>query len=49
MSVKHLDRYVREFSGRHNMRSFDTLVQMKAITAGMDGRQPPYKNLTADA
>ena len=35
MSVKHLDRYVSEFAGRHNAREFDTLAQMIFIARDM--------------
>ena len=38
MSVKHLGRYVTEFSGRHNMRDCDTIQQMSQVARGMDGR-----------
>ena len=38
MSVKHLSRYVREFSGRYNQRPFDTIDQMAMVAAGL-GRQ----------
>ncbi len=38
MSVKHLGRYVREFSGRHNQRLSDTLDQMAFVVAGMVGK-----------
>ena len=38
MSPKHLDRYVKEFSGRHNLRLADTLEQMETHHAE-DGRQ----------
>ena len=29
MSVKHLGRYVNEFAGRNNVRTLDTVDQMK--------------------
>ena len=47
MSVKHLQRYVTEFAGRHNVRDVDTLLQMAALARGMDGRLLPWKKLTA--
>ena len=46
MSEKHLDRYVTEFSGRHNDRREDTIVQMKAITRGLVGKRLRYQDLT---
>ena len=36
-SPKHLDRYVREFSGRHNARPLDLLDRMGAMAGGLDG------------
>jgi len=45
MSVKHLDRYVSEFAGRHNDRTRDTADQMMAIVAGMVGRKLLYREL----
>ncbi|MDE0239397.1 MAG: IS1595 family transposase [bacterium] len=47
-SPKHLDRYVAEFSGRHNVRSQDTIEQMGELTAGMIGKRLRYKDLIAD-
>ena len=47
MSAKHLQRYVTEFAGRHNVRDLDTLMQMAALARGMDGRLLPWKTLTA--
>ncbi len=47
MSVKHLGRYVNEFSGRHNVRDADTLVQMAWIAQRMMGKRLKYKELTA--
>ena len=48
MSPKHLDRYVREFSGRHNVRNFDTLDQMRLLVMAVVGRRLMYRDLTAD-
>ena len=48
MSEKHLDRYVREFAGRHNVREHDTIAQMAGITAGMVGKRVRYRELIAD-
>ena len=45
MSVKHLNRYVGEFSGRHNSRGSDTLSQMYLMARGMDGKKLRYKDL----
>ena len=48
MSPKHLDRYVPEFAGRHNVRSRDTIDQMKSVRSGMDYKRLPYKMLIRD-
>ncbi len=45
MSEKHLQRYVNEFAGRHNVRPRDTLDQMALINSGMDGKRLTYKDL----
>ncbi len=45
ISHKHLDRYVQEFSGRHNIRSKDTKNQMATIASKMVGKQLTYKQL----
>ena len=45
MSAKHLQRYVNEFSGRHNDRSKDTADQMAAIVRGMNGKRLRYSDL----
>ncbi len=48
MSPKHLQRYVCEFTGRHNVRPFDTLEIMSKMVQGMEKRQLTYRELTAD-
>ena len=48
MSPKHLDRYVQEFAGRHNMREQDTINQLGAISDGMNGKRLRYRQLIAD-
>ena len=47
MSEKHLQRYVNEFAGRHNMREMDTIDQMRHVVAGMIGKRLMYKELIA--
>ncbi|MDE0308743.1 MAG: IS1595 family transposase [Acidiferrobacterales bacterium] len=48
LSPKHLDRYVQEFAGRHNIRCQDTLIQMGHIVREMDGKYLPYAGLKKD-
>ena len=48
MSPKHLDRYVSEFSGRHNVREKDTIDQMTGVVTGMAGKRLCYFDLIAD-
>ena len=47
MSVKHLDRYITEFAGRHNDREWDTIDQMRNIARGFEGKRLPYDDLAA--
>ena len=47
-SVKHLQRYVTDFAGRHNVRKMDTLPQMEFIVKGMVGKRLTYKALKAN-
>ena len=47
MSEKHLQRYVNEFPGRHNIRHLDTIDQMASVAKGMDGKRLRYKDLIA--
>ena len=48
ISPKHLDRYVREFAGKHNIRDSGTLVQMRDTVARLVGRNLLYRDLIAD-
>ena len=47
MSVKHLGRYVNEFSGRHNICELDTIDQMNSVVGGMAGKQLKYDELVS--
>lgn len=48
LSPKHLDRYVQEFTGRHNLRRADTIDQMRTVVARLAGHALPYRTLVAD-
>ena len=48
LSPKHLQRYVNEFCGRHNVRELDTIDQMRLLAKGLDGRRLRFKDLVAD-
>ena len=48
ISPKHMDRYVQEFAGRHNMRDADTIDKMAGVIAGMEGKRLTYEALIAD-
>ena len=48
ISPKHLDRYVREFAGKHNLRQLDTLDQMRRVVRGLAGKRLMYQELIAD-
>ncbi len=45
ISPKHLDRYVNEFAGRHNIRDRHTIDQMRDIVGGMIGKRLMYRDL----
>ena len=48
MSPKHLQRYVSEFAGKHNVRESDTRDQMRELVSRLMGRTLPYRKLVAD-
>ena len=48
ISPKHLNRYVQEFAGKHNIRESGTLEQMRDTVARLTGRNLLYRDLIAD-
>ena len=48
MSYKHPHRYIVEFTGRHNLRQYNTLVRMMAVANNMTGTHLPYRDLVED-
>ena len=47
ISPKHLDRYVQEFAGKHNIRQLGTLAQMRNTVSRLVGRRLLLRDLTA--
>lgn len=47
ISPKHLDRYVREFAGKHNFRHLDTRDQMASVVAALIGKRLLRRDLVA--
>ena len=47
LSAKHLNRYVQEFSARHNVRELDTSAQIDSLLQGMRGKRLKYEALIA--
>ena len=47
MSEKHLNSYVQEFAGRHNIRDDHTVDQMTSVVLGMNGKRLKYRDLIA--
>ena len=48
LSPKHLNRYVREFAGKHNLRHLDTQDQMVQVAAALVGKRLLHRDLIAD-
>ena len=48
ISPKHLDRYVQEFAGKHNIRQLGTLAQMRDTVARLVGRRLLLRDLIVD-
>ena len=49
LSPKHLGRYVREFAGKHNLREFGTLDQMRLLVRSLAGKRLSYRDLIRDS
>ena len=47
ISPKHLNRYVQEFAGKHNVRDQNTIDQMQDTVARLVGTRLMYSDLTA--
>ena len=47
LSPKHLQRYVTEFAGKHNVREADTQDQMIALAVALVGKRLTYRDLIA--
>ena len=47
ISPKHLNRYVQEFAGKHNVRDLGTLAQMTTLAARLVGKRLMYRDLIA--
>ena len=47
LSKKHLNLYIQEFAGKHNIREMDTLSQMQHVVACMVGKRLKYQDLIA--
>ena len=45
MSKKHLQRYIDEYAGRHNIRPLATMEQIGITLDGMSGKRLKYKEL----
>ncbi len=48
LSPKHLDRYIRQFAGKHNLRPLSTLDQMRLVVRSLTGKRLAWKDLIAD-
>lgn len=45
MSKKHLQRYIDEYAGRHNIRPLATIEQTDTVIKAMNGKRLRYKEL----
>ena len=48
ISPKHMDRYAKEFAGRHNIRELDTIDQIRSVVRSLCFKRLRYKDLIAD-
>jgi len=49
ISPKHLERYIGEFAGRHNIIEEDKMDQMREVATRMVGKRIKYDNLVTKA
>ena len=47
MSPRQVARYIREFEGRHNIRTLDKKEQNRIVAHRLEERRLRYKDLTA--
>ena len=47
MSKKHLQRYIDEYAGRHNIRPLTTMEQIGVTFHGLTGKRLKYKEITS--
>ena len=47
-SEKHMDRYVADFAGRHNVRPRHAIDMMQSNIVGMRGKRLRYRGLIAE-
>lgn len=47
LPLKHFQRYVNEFFGRHNVRELDTIDQMRLMAKELEGKRLWFRDLTA--
>ena len=45
---EHLNRYMQEFTGNHNVREQGTVAKMTALVSGLVGNRIMYRDLIAD-
>ena len=45
LSPKHLNRYVQEFAGLHNVSTLNTIHEIEGVCRGMEGKRLTYKAL----
>lgn len=45
---EHLNRYMQEFTGNHNVREQGTVAKMTALVSGLVGKRIMYRDLIAD-
>ena len=48
LSPKHVQRFVSEFVGRHNIRELDTMDQRREVVARLAGRRLLYRYFVVD-